>query len=276
MGTYKVSIPARDRLSALIEAGIRPTGVFVTLTDPAVTDIMSSLGYHFVIIDNEHTPMNPSDVLNHVRAATSRGVLSFARLPDSLPTTLRRFMDVGIDGLVIPHVETAEQMAAAVKVSRFSPEGSRGSGPGCYAAGYSQVPDWQDIKEWATRNTMVIPQIESRKGLENVEEICAVDGVGAVIFGPGDFAQDMGLSLMEMNSPVVHEAWERTKAAAAANGLWSMTPWIHGKQRPNAGADIVFHHYDIFFMREAAKAALDACLAEPREGATAAVERSGS
>ncbi|WP_448624533.1 HpcH/HpaI aldolase family protein [Geodermatophilus sp. URMC 64] len=266
MGTYKVSIPARDRISALIREGVRPTGVFATLFDPAVTDILGSVGFHFVIVDSEHTPMEPKDALGHVRAATSRGMLSFARLPDSLPTTIRRFMDVGVDGIILPHMETAEQMAAAVSVSRFSPEGSRGSGPGSYMAGYSSVPEWEDIKAWATRNTMMIPQIESRRGLQNVEEICAVDGVGAVIFGPGDLAQDLGLSLMEMNSPTIREAWERTKAAAAANGLWTMTPWVHGgKQTPNAGADIVFHHYDVYFMRESAQSAFDACMAETRE-----------
>ncbi len=266
MGTYNLSTPARDRISKLIEEGERPIGVFVTLSDPAVTDIMGQLGFHYAIFDCEHTPMGPREVLAHVRSATSLGMMSFVRLPDSSPTTIRQFMDIGVDGLVLPHMETVEEVEAAVRATRFAPEGGRGSGPGTYVAGYAPVGDWAGFQSWANRNTMVIPIIESKAGLENVEKICAIDGVPAVQFGPGDLSQDLGLTLEEMDAPVIYDAWERTKAAAAAHGTWTMAVWVDGSTgggaTPHAGADILYHTYDTYFMRDAAQAALDAARAE--------------
>jgi 2-keto-3-deoxy-L-rhamnonate aldolase RhmA len=126
-------------------------------------------------------------------------------------------LDIGAEGLVIARVESAEQAAEAVSYTRYAhstrtASGTRGMCPGCHAARYS-LRQWGDFVDHTERNVLVIPLIETQRGVDHVEEIVAVEGIDYVHFGPGDYSAEHGVP---MSHPMVAEAWRTVQRAARA------------------------------------------------------------
>ena len=206
---------ARDRFEALRAAGRTPMGMFVGSSDPAMTEILGHVGYDFVILDAEHSPYGPAEFLPHVRAAEAAGIVPMVRMADHRRVDIQRFLDIGVDALVIAHVETADEAREAVAATRYPRRGGmRGMCPCTHAARYS-VSGWGDYVEHTERNVLVIPIIESRRGVDNIDDIVSVDGIDFVFFGPGDYSTDIGVPL---NAPEVAAAWERTRSMAVRHG----------------------------------------------------------
>jgi 2-keto-3-deoxy-L-rhamnonate aldolase RhmA len=210
---------ARDRFEAIQAEGRSPIGVFVTSTDPAMTEIMGYAGYDFVLLDNEHGPLGPAELLPHVRAAEAAGVLPFVRMPQTNRADIQRMLDIGAEGLVVAHIESAEEAEAVVAATRYphsqrTAPGTRGMCPGCHAARYA-AHGWGEFVEHTERNVLVIPLIETQRGVDNAAEIAGVDGVDYVHFGPGDYSSDHGVS---MDHPRVTEGWEAVLSATRAAG----------------------------------------------------------
>lgn len=215
-------IRARAHLLDMIGRGRKPLGAFITSTDPATTEIMAEVGFDFVVIDGEHGPMGRVQLENHVRAAKAGGIIPLARVLENAQPLIQATLDGGAQGIVIPHVDTAEQARAAVAACRFAPAGRRGMCPTVRSGGY-RLDNWPAFTAAADENILVIPLIESRLGVENIEEILAVEGIDIIHFGPGDLSADMGLGFLD-DSGRVAEAWDRVRAAASAAGKYILSP----------------------------------------------------
>lgn len=209
-------------LRAMMDRGEKPLGIFVSSLDPASTDIMAAAGFDYVVLDSEHGRLGRIEVENHVRAAVAGGVIPFVRVLENSPTLIQSMLDVGAQGVVVPHVDTAEDASAAVAASRYAPRGRRGMCPACYAGGYA-LAGWPEHVRSSDDGAMVIPILESCRAIANIEEILAVDGIDVVHFGPGDLSADMGIDFVR-DGHLMAEAWRHALAATRAAGKRMLAP----------------------------------------------------
>ncbi|KQY68396.1 MULTISPECIES: HpcH/HpaI aldolase family protein [unclassified Sphingomonas] len=215
-------LEARSRLSAMVADGRQPFGIFISSLDPASTDIMADAGFDFVMLDGEHGRLGRIEVEQHVRAARAGDMIAFVRILENAPTLIQATLDAGADGVMVPHIDTAEQARAAVAASRYAPRGRRGMCPACRAGRYT-LEGWPEHVHASDDNVMVIPILESRQAIENVEEILAVDGIDLVMFGPGDLSADMAIDFSTQGH-LMDAAWERALAATRAAGKHMLAP----------------------------------------------------
>lgn len=216
------AVHANATLLAMMDRGEKPLGIFVSSLDPASTDIMAAAGFDYVVLDSEHGRLSRIEVENHVRAATAGGIIPLVRVLENSQTLIQSMLDVGAQGVVVPHVDTAEDARAAVAASRYPPHGRRGMCPACRAGNYTMT-GWADHTHASDANVMVIPILESRRAIENVEEILAVDGIDVIHFGPGDLSADMGIDFVR-EGHLMTEAWQNALAATRAAGKRMLAP----------------------------------------------------
>jgi 4-hydroxy-2-oxoheptanedioate aldolase len=160
-------------------------GSFAAIPHAVAVEVMALSGLDFLCIDWEHAQISRDTIENMVRAADSHRVPAMVRVPGHQPEAIAAALDSGAQGVLIPRISTAAQARAAVKASRYPPEGERGVGPG-RAAGYGyRIPEYLAA---ANERTVVAVQVETAEGLANIEEIAAVDGVDVIFVGPGDLS----------------------------------------------------------------------------------------
>jgi 4-hydroxy-2-oxoheptanedioate aldolase len=197
-------------------------GIFVALADPVAAEISASAGFDVVVVDAEHGPNDLRTVLVQLQAIAACGVEAAVRVPDADPTGIKRILDLGVCTIVVPMVETAEQAAAAVRATRYPPDGIRGVASG-RAARWGRT---QNYHATAGDAICVVVQVESATALERLEDICAVEGVDAVFIGPMDLAASLG-HLGNGTHPdvvaVVEDAIERIARAGAAPAVMATT-----------------------------------------------------
>ena len=213
--------PVVDRLKKPDRDG-PPYGIFIASIDPSTTEIAASAGYDFILIDGEHGPLDRLTVLAHVRAAEAAGIIPLVRGLDGSNSMIQAMLDVGVAGVVVPKLESAAEARRAVAASRYAPEGNRGMCPSCHDARYTLKTFPAHMKS-RNREAMIIPIIETSKGVDKIEEIVAVDGMDIIHFGPGDLSADMGIDITT-EAHRLQPAWERVRDAARAAGKWTLVP----------------------------------------------------
>lgn len=261
----------KSTLKARIDGGIRPLGMFVSSSDAAVTDILGDSGFDFVVVDVEHGPLSLETAQHHVRAAEACSVLPMIRVGENSPNMIGRFLDLGFQGIMLPHVKTAEQARAFVLATKFAPDGIRGMCPANHAGRYRG----RDASSFARANgeeLLVGIIVESPSGVENVEDIAAVPDLDFIFFGPGDFSHEVGATDGWENQ-VVRSAWERVVSAAKSEGKLVMTCLLSGADnamhRFDEGADLVIVDVDLLLFQRAVEATAG-LMREPAESREAA------
>jgi 4-hydroxy-2-oxoheptanedioate aldolase len=218
---------------ALKDAMADPTktlfGVAHGIPSVFVTKMLASTKPDFVWIDVEHGMFNRLELHDAIHAAQhhSEGrAMVIVRVPKNDEISLSTALDAGAAGIVIPHVDTADEVRSMIKEMYYPPLGHRSFSPWTFTPGVTDASLYpRDPYNVATANNHVciIPQIESVKGLANVEEIAAVPGVHALMFGPGDFMIDAGLDLLSVMNGTpdqgLLDAMGKFGAAAQKNGL---------------------------------------------------------
>ncbi|MET4898524.1 aldolase/citrate lyase family protein [Sphingomonadaceae bacterium jetA1] len=225
-----------------------PIGIYISSTDPTTTEIAAAAGLDFVMIDGEHGPLDRHLVLGHVRAAKAAGIVPIARMLEGSDTQIQALLDVGCAGVVVPKVETAADATRIVRASRYAPTGRRGMCPACHDGGYS-VNGFRDRMTQRDRETLVIPIIETRKALDNIAEIAAVDGIDVIHFGPGDLSADMGLDLA-IDLPVLRDAWVTVRDVCHAAGKALLVPDNMGFE----GGDLYIWPMELMLLRSTLEA----------------------
>jgi 2-keto-3-deoxy-L-rhamnonate aldolase RhmA len=211
------------------------TGFFVACTDPVMTVVLAKAGFGYVMLDMEHGPISLEHVRQHLWAARAEGITCLVRLPDQDPVLAQRVLDLGVDGLVVPHVESAAEIAAVVDKAYFSPRGSRSMCPGVNAFDYS-VANWAGYVaggQTGSARPTIVALVESRPGLEAASEIAAVDGVDVLYAGLGDLSHDLKRASAGMEDSEVWSAWCSIRDAAHERGCAAMTGPF---PQPTAGA----------------------------------------
>ena len=166
-------------------------GAIVSRFAPDTVEIFGAIGYDFVMIDCEHGPMDLDQVEHMVRAAEVFGITPIARIPDHADSTILRFLDRGVQGIIVPHVNTREEAESVARAARYYPEGHRGVGGGRahdYGVGVSR----DESTRWVNSQVLVIPMVEETEAVENLDAILAVPGVDVLHVAAGDLGQSMG------------------------------------------------------------------------------------
>jgi 2-keto-3-deoxy-L-rhamnonate aldolase RhmA len=196
-------------LKALWKAGKPAFGTWITLCPhPRVVKIFAAAGFDFVIIEMEHTDFSSETVGTLAMLAREAGLCPIVRPPGTLkPHDLTRPLDAGAQGLLLPSIDTAEQMRAIVHATKYYPLGMRPMNlRGPHTDYVTAKP--AEIIEHVNSNTILVIMVETQRSIDNLDEILQVKGVDAVMIGPDDLSQDLGIP-GELQHPNLLEAYER-------------------------------------------------------------------
>jgi 2-dehydro-3-deoxyglucarate aldolase len=182
-------------------------GTLISLPSPEVTELLASSGFDWLFIDAEHGAFNPQQVQSMLQAAGQCPCV--VRVPSGDEVWIKKALDIGSDGIIVPQVHTPEQARKIISYCKYSPQGSRGVGIGRahhYGLGFEYY-----IKN-ANRHTAVILQAESRQAIENIDEIIALEGIDAILIGPYDLSASLG-KIGQVNDVEVTNAIDRIAEA---------------------------------------------------------------
>ncbi len=181
-----------NRVKQVMRQGKLAIGTYVALADPQIVEIIGLAGFDSAFIDMEHTGFDLSLVCEMVRAADLAGVTSMVRVPDNDPKLILRLLDMGAEGIIIPHVDGFEGARRAVEAVRYPPLGRRGGAAGSRAARFGTVP-WEEHVRQSNDEVVLVVMTEDEKGINDIEKIAALDGVDLVGIGPTDLAETLGV-----------------------------------------------------------------------------------
>lgn len=205
--------PSKEHGIERLRAGEPVAANWITMMEPAIAEITADIGYEVAFIDTEHTTATLKEVENVVRGLEARGDTdAIVRVPSNDPIYLKRVLDIGIQGVMVPMIETAEQAEAVVNATRYPPEGTRGTGAG---RAQSYGSNMAEYVESADEQLLRIVQVETPRAVDNVAEIAAVDGIDALFVGPVDLSTGLG-DLGNTESDAFVEAVDTVLAAGAA------------------------------------------------------------
>jgi 4-hydroxy-2-oxoheptanedioate aldolase len=178
-------------------------GMWVGLADAYAAEALAGTGFDWLLIDGEHAPNDVRQVLAQLQAVAPYPAHPIVRPVIGDVALIKQLLDVGAQTLLIPMVETAEQARQMVAATRYPPNGIRGVG-----SALARSSRWNQIENYlheADGEMCVLVQIESKKGLENLEEIASVEGIDGIFFGPADLSASLGL-LGQPGHPLVKKA----------------------------------------------------------------------
>lgn len=190
-------------------------GTFVQIPSPEIVELHGLAGFDFVILDMEHGAFGFDELRHLIRAAEVRAVSPIVRVSEVSRGLISRVMDLGAAGVMVPQIETAEQLEAVVRAVKYPPLGGRGYCSGVRAAGFVGRPGFTAA---ANQQTAVIPLIETPTAVDNLDSLLAVPGVDAVMIGPGDLSSAMGCP-GDWLSPPVSTVLDDLVARITARGL---------------------------------------------------------
>lgn len=198
-----------------LAAGRPLVGLWQALANPYSAEICARQGFDWLLLDGEHSPNSIESLLAQAQAIAAFPVECIVRVAFGEPVVIKQYLDLGLHTLLVPMVETAEQAADLVRACRYPPHGIRGvSSATSRGANFGQDADYLHT---ASEKITLIVQIESRRGLDNVAEIAAVEGVDALFIGPSDLAASLG-HLGDPHHPEVAAAIDTAYAAISAAG----------------------------------------------------------
>jgi 4-hydroxy-2-oxoheptanedioate aldolase len=205
---------SENRFKAALARDERQIGLWSTLGSAVVAELVGHAGFDWLLIDTEHSPNELPAIVAQLQAMQTGTASAVVRPAWNDPVLIKRILDIGVQSLLIPFVETAEAAKAAVAATRYPPDGIRGVSTGSRAAGYGRIKDY--VKA-AGAEICVLVQIETMKGVDNIDAIAAVPGVDGVFVGPNDLAASMG-HLGDTMNPVVQDTIGRVLAACQKAG----------------------------------------------------------
>ena len=210
----------RLRLLNQLREGAFPLMTFMAIPSVRMAQIVALTGLDGIIIDCEHGHIGDDAMHNAVAAIAALGVSPVIRIRGPAHDIIKRALDTGAHGIMVPQINNADEARQIVASSKFPPQGVRGQGSAFPAIGHGlTTPEYMRAAN-GTIVTMI--QIETRAGVENVEAICAVPGVDLVFIGPNDLAQSLlGYVPARGDEPEFVAAIDRIVAAARKHGKWA-------------------------------------------------------
>ena len=243
-----------ETFAARLAGGGRQTGMWVSSGSPLVAEICAGSGLDWLLIDAEHSPNGLESLLAQLQAVHGYPAIPVVRPPSGDPVLLKQYLDLGVQNLLIPMVDTADQAADLVRAVRYPPHGIRGVG-----SALARASRWNRIEgylENAAGSVSLVVQIESVAAVDNVAAITAVDGVDGLFLGPADLAASMG-HLGQQEHPDVVAAVEHCirviKAAGKPVGVNAFAE-ATARRYLDAGVDFILVGADVALLARGSEA----------------------
>jgi 2-keto-3-deoxy-L-rhamnonate aldolase RhmA len=180
----------RIGLKSILRENQLSIGCWITLGHPSVAEIFSNAGFDWLVVDLEHSTISIDQAGDLIRTIDLAGASPLVRLTSNHPDQIKRVMDAGAHGIVVPMVNSVADAERAVAATRYAPQGIRGVG---LARAQKFGPGFQDYLKWQKDGPVVIAQIEHQDALEHLDAIFSVPGVDGFIIGPYDLSCSMGM-----------------------------------------------------------------------------------
>lgn len=200
---------------ARLKEGTSPLfGTLITTASLEAAEVLAGAGFDWIWLDLEHSALGPPEAQSVLQAAAGR-VEFIVRVPLNDEIWIKKILDTGAAGIMVPQVNTAEMARKAVRLSKYPPHGTRSIG---VSRAHAFGPGLQDYIDRANDELVVIVQAEHVEAVKNIEEIVAVPGVDGVLIGPYDLSASMGL-IGQVRHPEVQAAMERVRSVCQQAGM---------------------------------------------------------
>lgn len=200
-----------------LDAGEFCLGAGITFSDPAVTEALCG-SVDFLWIDLEHNPTDMESLLTHLMAARAGGAPALVRIPSNDLGWIKRVLDTGAEGIILPQAHSADEIRAFASACRYPPLGTRGFGPR-RPSNYGRTPGEEYLKQ-ANENLFVVAQIETVSAYEQIDDIVTIEGLDSLVVGPYDLSGSMGM-LGQVHDPRITDAIRTVAAKAKRAGLYT-------------------------------------------------------
>jgi 4-hydroxy-2-oxoheptanedioate aldolase len=222
-----------NRVKRILREGGLALGTHVGgIADPQIVEIIGLVGFDAAFIDMEHTSFDLHDVQAMVTAAERVGITPIVRTPGFDPAFVLRLLDMGVQGIQVPHVDSPELARAAVAAVRYPPEGERGMAAGSRAADFGKIPIREHMAQ-SNREVLLAVMIEDMAAVERIDQIAAIPGVDLIAVGPSDLSRSLRVS-GEPDHPKLVAAIDRIRAAVRNTGARLALPLDHAAFPRNA------------------------------------------
>jgi 2-keto-3-deoxy-L-rhamnonate aldolase RhmA len=173
-----------------LQAAQKTTGAWVQTGSPVTAEIMSQAGFDWLMIDMEHAPVDFMTLVNQMQAMATGNAIPLVRAPWNDFVTIKRILDAGAYGVLVPYVNNRAEAEAAVKACKYPPHGVRGTAGSPRAAGYGQ--NVGNYLPYANDEILILIAAETVEAVGNLDEILAVPGLDGIFIGPMDLSASMG------------------------------------------------------------------------------------
>ena len=211
----------QNRIRRLLVEGKTVTGMLLFTGSPMVVEMMAATGLDFVIIDMEHSALDLDRAAHLIRTADAAGITPFVRVPDVDASLIKKLLNLGAAGIVLPHANR-DNCAALLKAMRFAPDGERGACQITRAAGYVRG-GWDAYAGRANREVMAIPLLEEGASIADFETLAAMPGLDVFFVGPTDLSISLGVPGATFDDAKMSAALDTVVAIARRHGKYAMT-----------------------------------------------------
>lgn len=244
-------------LRSRLESGERTIGTFQLVDSPVAAEVVGLAGYDFTILDQEHGPFSAETTMQLCMAAQGRGASPIVRVRENAAPEIQRALDVGAAGVEIPQISTGADARAAVDAARYDPLGERGLSPYVRAADYAGGPEYTQRQN---EEVTVVVHIEGTEGVENLEDVMAVEGIDVLFVGPYDLSQSLGIPGQVQDDAVVdmmEDVCARADSAGKVVGTFADSPEM-ARRWLDVGVQYLAYHVDATILHDAYVDVLDA------------------
>ena len=224
-------------------------GSWITIGHSSVAEIMAQAGFDWLTVDMEHSAITLSEAQNLIRVIELSGVTPLVRVGSNDSNLIKRVMDAGAHGVIVPMVNSRADAERAVKAVKYPPEGSRGVG---LARAQKYGFGFEQYKKWCEKESIVIVQIEHIDAVNNLEEILTVKGIDGFFVGPYDLSGSLGKP-GQFDAPAIIEALAKVKTISdkcnALSGFHVIQPDIEDfNKKKNEGYRFIAFSLDTLFL----------------------------
>ena len=223
-----------NRVKRMLKDGEKTAGAWLQIASPFTAEIMSQAGFDWLMIDMEHGPGDILTLITQLQAMKGSETAALVRAPWNDFVTIKRILDTGVHGLLVPYVNTREEAESAVRACRYPPQGIRGVAGSPRAQGYGQ-----NVREYlasANEEILLITAVETPAAVANLDGILAVDGVDGVFIGPMDLATNMGhigdpaqREVQEAIAEIENKVLGTGKILATISGNWEQAQRLYDR-----------------------------------------------
>jgi len=205
----------KNTLKEALSENRQTYGSWITLAHPLIPEILAPAGFDWLVVDLEHSSIGINELLPMIISIEANNMVPLVRVGENNPNLIKRVMDAGAYGVVIPNVNCQEEAMSAVNAVKYPPIGTRGVG--LYRA-QKFGRQFDEYKRWLSEESVVIVQIEHINAVNNIDKIFMTQGIDAFIVGPYDLSGSLGKPGV-FDDPQVIEALEKIMEAADRHGI---------------------------------------------------------